>query len=304
MLSLGERYRALLAQGAISGDVAQAQAVARLEALQRALRTWRRRSGLAALLRGSEPAPKGLYLYGPVGHGKTMLMDLFYETTTFRPKRRIHFHEFMAEVHDLAAQARAPAPGDPIPELGRRFAAATRLLCFDEFYVSDIADAMILGRLFDALFAEQVVVVATSNVPPAELYKGGLNRQLFLPFIASLERHMDVGELAAAKDFRLAKLAGQPLYFTPADAAARAAMTRLWRELTGDQPGLPVDLDVRGRRLTATVGWVASAVRTRRAGSSTTGASGRGASGTDSSRIALTAPKRRICRRSRRRCSK
>jgi cell division protein ZapE len=123
------------------------------------------------------------------------------------------------------------------------------LLCFDEMHITDIADAMILGRLFKALFEAQVVVVATSNVHPRDLYKGGLNRQLFVPFIELIEEHMDVVELAAARDFRLEKLAGKPLYFTPADARARAAMDRLWAELSGGQPGAPMELDVKGRTL-------------------------------------------------------
>jgi cell division protein ZapE len=217
--------------------------------LARQLRRWHRREGLAALLRGSEPAPKGCYIFGPVGRGKTMLMDLFFATTTFRPKRRIHFHEFMAEVHDRIGAARRRLPGDPIPAVARELAARARLLCFDELHVTDIADAMILGRLFRGLFEEQVVVVATSNVHPGDLYKDGLNRALFLPFIALVAEHMDIRELQAAKDFRLDKLAGKPLYFTPADAQARTQMDRLWAELTGNHPGAPVDLEVKGRKL-------------------------------------------------------
>ena len=201
------------------------------------LRRWHRREGLAALLRGSEPAPKGLYIFGPVGRGKTMLMDLFFEATTFRPKRRVHFHEFMAEVHDHIGAARKSVPGDPIPHVARALAAKARLICFDELHVTDIADAMILGRLFKGLLEAQVVVVATSNVPPGELYKNGLNRALFLPFIDLIAQHMDVEELLAAKDFRLEKLVGRPLYFTPADARAKAEMDRLWTRADRQPPG-------------------------------------------------------------------
>jgi cell division protein ZapE len=244
-----DKYRALVGNGVLDADPAQARVAERLDRLVQQLRRWRRRQGLAAFLRGSQPAPKGLYIFGPVGRGKTMLMDLFFQTTTFRPKRRLHFHEFMAEVHDRIGEARKRMPGDPIPEVAKGIAAKTALLCFDEMHITDIADAMILGRLFRGLFESQVVVVATSNAEPGELYKNGLNRALFLPFIDLIIEHMDVEELQAAKDFRLDKLAGKPLYFTPADAHAKAEMDRLWGDLTGNHPGAVVDLDVKGRRL-------------------------------------------------------
>jgi cell division protein ZapE len=248
-MALLKKYRALVAQGVIAPDPAQSITAARLDALAGRLRKWRRRTGLSAWLRGKQPAPNGLYIFGAVGRGKTMLMDLFFQSTTFRPKRRVHFHEFMAEVHDRIGAARKKTPGDPIPRVARELAAKSALLCFDEMHVTDIADAMILSRLFKGLFEHQVVVVATSNVPPSELYKNGLNRQLFLPFIDLIQQHMDVEELQAAKDFRLEKLSGRPLYFTPADAKAKAEMDRLWDELTGQHPGAPVELDVKGRTL-------------------------------------------------------
>ena len=245
-----DRYRVLVANGAIEADPAQASAAASLDGLAQALGAWRpRRGGLGRLLARSTPAPKGRYIFGAVGRGKTMLMDLFFEAVAFEPKRRVHFHEFMAEVHDLIGVARKRVPGDPIPHVARALAAKARLICFDELHVTDIADAMILGRLFKGLLEQPVVIVATSNVPPGELYKNGLNRALFLPFIDLVAQHMDVEELLAAKDFRLEKLVGRPLYFTPADARAKAEMDRLWTQLTGNHPGAPTDLEVKGRKV-------------------------------------------------------
>jgi cell division protein ZapE len=155
----------------------------------------------------------------------------------------------MAETHDLIAAARATTEGDPIPAVARRIAERARLLCFDELHVTDIADAMILGRLFNGLFQHQVVIVCTSNVPPAGLYKNGLNRQLFLPFLDLIERHMKVIELAAAKDFRLDKLAGRRLYFTPADENARKEIGAAFGRLTGQSEGQPLELEIKGRKL-------------------------------------------------------
>jgi cell division protein ZapE len=250
-----DAYGSLLAQGAIAADPAQSAVMAKLAEVSGRLRAWRRRrtglvGGLASLLARSGPeAPRGLYIHGAVGRGKTMLMDLFYETTNVAWKRRAHFHAFMADVHDRLAAARKADEADPIARVAADIAANTGLLCFDELHVTDIADAMILGRLFKALFEHGTVVVATSNVPPRELYKDGLNRQLFVPFIDLIEERMDVVELAAARDYRLEKLAGKPLYFTPADARAGSAMDSLWLELSGGRPGAPLTLDVKGRAL-------------------------------------------------------
>ena len=243
-------YHSRAASGALISDPAQARVAARLDALVGELIRWRPRTGgLAGLLRRSTPAPKGLYIHGPVGRGKTMLMDLFFAEVRFAPKRRIHFHEFMADVHERIGKARKIGTGDPLPTVARELAAEARLLCFDELHVTDIADAMILGRLFKGMVDADVVVVATSNVPPGGLYKDGLNRALFLPFIALIEQHLDVEELKAARDFRLEKLAGRPLYFTPLGPAADAGMDAMWRELTGGAAGAPLDIGLKGRFL-------------------------------------------------------
>ena len=178
--------------GAIQEDPAQRAAVLRLNELRLRLRAWKTPASgfLGRLFTSKQEAPRGLYIHGKVGRGKTMLMDLFHDTVKFEPKWRVHFHAFMAEVHDRIGKARARDPGDPIPAVAKELVAKARLLCFDEFHVTDIADAMILGRLFQAMFAEGVVVVATSNVAPDGLYRNGLNRQLFLPFIALIEERI------------------------------------------------------------------------------------------------------------------
>jgi cell division protein ZapE len=245
-----EGYQQRLAENEIEPDPAQAVVAARLDALQDALLAHqRKRSSLSRLFAKEQAPPKGLYIWGSVGRGKTMLMDLFFEETSFEPKRRAHFHEFMADVHDRIAIARADVPDDPIPHLARSIAKEAALLCFDELHVTDIADAMILGRLFEGLFAAGTVVVATSNAHPSELYKNGLNRQLFLPFIRLVGLRMEVVELKAQKDFRLDKLSGAQLYFFPADSAAKAALDEHWDHLTGKHPGKPQALEVKGRKV-------------------------------------------------------
>lgn len=243
-------YQQRLAEGEIEPDAAQAQLAERLDALQTELSTSQRRNGMLARLLGkaSRP-PRGLYIWGAVGRGKTMLMDLFFEGTPFEPKRRVHFHEFMADVHDRIGTARNETPGDPIPHVAHAVADEAHLLCFDEMHVTDIADAMILGRLFQALFDAGVTIVATSNAHPRDLYRNGLNRQLFLPFIDLIEAHMEIVELKSQKDFRLDKLSGAELYFYPADATAKAALDAHWDRLTGKHPGKPQALDVKGHKL-------------------------------------------------------
>ncbi|MCH9764635.1 MAG: AFG1 family ATPase [Alphaproteobacteria bacterium] len=247
-------YQDRLKSGELEADAAQAAAVVRLDSLAAALCDWRPKTrGLFSVLRGNSgrqsASPRGLYIYGDVGRGKTMLMDLFYETVAFPSKRRLHFHEFMSEAHERIGRGRATTDGDPIPFVAQEMAAESALLCFDELQVTDIADAMILSRLFKYLLSDGVIVVATSNTEPRNLYRDGLNRNLFLPFIDLVEAHTDIFALQSAKDFRLDKLAGRPLYFTPADAKAHNQLDAHWQRLTGGHPATTVDLSVKGRKV-------------------------------------------------------
>jgi len=257
--SFREHYQALIASGAIEADPAQAQAVETLATLDERLMAYKPagKGGFLDKLFHSdgEPAPKGLYIYGEVGRGKTMLMDLFFQESAVAHKRRVHFHEFMADVHErIYAFRQAIARGemadaDVIHLTAISIFEEAWLLCFDEFHVTDIADAMILGRLFARLFELGTVVVATSNVPPEHLYEGGLNRVLFLPFIAQIEERMDVLRLDARTDFRMEKLAGVTMWLTPADAAAEAALDKAWALMTGGAPCRPRDIAIKGRIL-------------------------------------------------------
>ncbi len=262
MPNLLSRYQSLLHSGRIEPDPAQADAVRRLHALAEGIGQSRlaRKSSALGWLFGAKPAAaplQGLYIWGSVGRGKTMLMDLFFEAVPAQRKRRAHFHDFMADVHGRIhvwrQQAKAGnAQGDePIAAVAADLAAEAWVLCFDEFAVNDIADAMILGRLFTALWERGVVAVATSNVDPADLYKDGLNRALFLPFIEALQSKMAVVKLEARTDYRLEKLAGEPVYHVPADERAREALDRAWTRLTGDAPPRPQRLQVGGRVLEA-----------------------------------------------------
>jgi cell division protein ZapE len=258
-IAVTDRYQALVARGALERDPAQWGVISKLDSLAKALgeRQLARKGSALGWLFGKRPQPalRGLYIWGAVGRGKTMLMDLFFEAAPVAAKRRVHFHAFMAEIHErIHAHRQAIRRGeakdaDPIPAVARAVADQVQLLCFDEFSVTDIADAMILGRLFSALFAEGVVVVATSNVEPSRLYEGGLNRALFEPFIALLQERLEVIQLAARTDFRLEKLAGAPVYFVPADAAARAAMDAIFARLSSGRRAQPDVLSVKGRML-------------------------------------------------------
>jgi cell division protein ZapE len=253
------RYQALVDDGRIEADPAQAALVARLDRLARALdgyRPGRRASALGRLIGARPPEPpRGLYIHGPVGRGKTLLMDLFFDAAPVERKRRVHFHEFMADVHMRVHRWRqqrriGEAPGDePIAPVAAALAADAWLLCFDEFAVRDVADAMILGRLFTALFAAGVVVVATSNVEPDGLYRDGLNRALFLPFLKLLSERNDVVALNARADYRLQKLTRAPVYYCPADARATQALDAAFLDMTGAPRGAPVEIELLGRAL-------------------------------------------------------
>lgn len=246
-MSLLTRYRAAIAKGELKDDPAQERAVTRLQALARALKTYRpgRR-----LFFGANPPPRGLYLWGDVGRGKSMLMDLFFDEAPVVEKVRVHFNEFMVQTHARIHEERQRAgSSDPIPPVAREIADAARLLCFDEFQVTDVADAMILGRLFEQLFERKVVIVATSNTAPDRLYEGGLNRQLFLPFIEAFKQRLDVVELDGPVDYRLHRLSGLSVYLHPLGPAADAAMDAAWLRLTDRKLGAPQSLTVLGRTL-------------------------------------------------------
>jgi cell division protein ZapE len=257
--SFRAHYQSLVTSGAIEADAAQADAAEAFAALEQRLGSYTplRKQGLLGRLFADkdETPPRGLYIHGEVGRGKTMLMDLFFQQSPVEHKRRAHFHEFMADVHERIYGFRQNiargeiADGDVIALTAASIFDEAWLLCFDEFHVTDIADAMILGRLFSKLFELGTVVVATSNVAPDDLYKGGLNRALFLPFIAQITGHMDVLRLEARTDFRLEKLAGVKMWLVPADLEADAALDKAWVKMTGNAKCKPRDISIKGRIL-------------------------------------------------------
>ncbi len=249
--TLPELYDARVASGTLKDDPAQRAALPAFERVRAALEARPEpKSGLRSLFGGkSTPEPvTGLYLWGGVGRGKSMLMDLFFESVNSPRKRRVHFHAFMQEIHGAMHEARKTGVDDAIRPVAEDVAATVELLCFDEMQITDITDAMIVGRLFEKLFAAGVAIVTTSNRPPKDLYKNGLNRQLFVPFIELLEQRMEVRELAADVDYRQDRLAGNPVYFSPLGGAAREKMDAVWADLSGPDAA-PLKLVVKSREV-------------------------------------------------------
>jgi cell division protein ZapE len=252
------RYRALVRDGKLSPDPAQNLAIEKLQMLHDRLRDYQPKTPKKVSRGwfgwGREPSHAeaeigGIYIYGGVGRGKSMLMDLFAATAPISPTRRVHFHGFMQEIHGLINDARKRGLTDPIADAAEKTAATATLLCFDEMQITDIADAMIVGRLFQALFARGVVIVTTSNRHPDDLYKDGLNRATFLPFLELLKQRLDLHHLAGAGDHRRDRLMAEPRYLTDAPDVARAAMDRIWDE-AADGPDIPLTLTVHGRKVT------------------------------------------------------
>ncbi|MEE4187633.1 MAG: cell division protein ZapE [Roseobacter sp.] len=243
MATLTEHYTRLTEEGTLQADPAQIAALPEFERVHDALLEPVKKKGL--FRKAAEPI-KGVYFWGGVGRGKSMLMDLFVQHLDGIPARRVHFHAFMQEIHAAIHEARKTNVEDAIAPVAAKVAASVRLLAFDEMQITDITDAMIVGRLFEALLKDGVVVVTTSNRHPDELYKNGLNRDLFLPFIELIKERMVVHELVSPTDYRQDRLGGQQVYFTPINSHARAIMDQVWHDLAGG-PGTPLVLRVTGR---------------------------------------------------------
>ncbi len=250
-----ERYRALVTAGELREDPDQATTVARLAKLQAQLEAVPPRGSILwRMFKAPPPKPRGIYMWGGVGRGKSMLMDLFYNTLKIPSKRRVHFHEFMIEMHASMKAWRAAKPGDPIPHIALDFAQDAQCLCFDEMVVNNSADAMILSRLFTGLLDHGVTVVATSNRPPSDLYKDGLNREHFLPFIATIEQRLDVIALNGPTDYRMSRLAGVKTWHVPNGERATAAVREAFFKLTDyppeDAKNVPTaEIDLGGDRM-------------------------------------------------------
>lgn len=259
--SVAQRYADLVEAGEVLDDGAQGSVVKALDRLIDEIsekRLARKSSALGWLFARKQAAlrpVKGLYIHGSVGTGKTMLMDLFFQTLPVRRKRRVHFNDFMADVHDRIQKHRearrngTAREDDPIPPVAGAMVEEAWVLCFDEFSVTDIADAMVLSRLFSALFAKGVVLVATSNVAPENLYRDGLNRQLFLPFIDLLKRNAEVIEVRSPVDYRLGKLDRMPVYLAPLSPANDRRMEEAWQALTHGQVAGPEEVNLKGRKI-------------------------------------------------------
>ncbi len=237
MTRLADRYAALVAAGELRADPEQSAAAQRLDRLQQELEAVPARGSILWRMMGKRPpAPRGVYLWGGVGRGKSMLMDLFHDILAINRKRRAHFHEFMLEVHDRLRMERMHEKGDPIPPVVAAIADETRCLCFDEMVVNNSADAMIMSRLFTGLVDTGVTIVTTSNRAPGELYKNGLNREHFLPFINLIEKRLDVVALNGPVDYRMDRLNGVDMWHTPNGEAATAAVREAFFKLTDYPP--------------------------------------------------------------------
>ncbi|MDY8110854.1 cell division protein ZapE [Fulvimarina sp. 2208YS6-2-32] len=250
----------LIETGEIEADPAQKLLADRLDRLDHDLsnRSVATKSSALGWMFGKKGKPEkvdGLYVYGAVGRGKTMVMDMFYRQSSVSRKRRVHFHAFMGDVHDRITAHRyqvkegTASQDDPIPPVARQIAAESLLLCFDEFSVTDVTDAMILSRLFEALFAEGVVLVATSNVDPDDLYKDGLNRGLFLPFVEKLKAHVEILALDGGEDYRMAAIGTDDLYITPLDENAEGRVDKVWNALLSGASEHAASLSVKGRTI-------------------------------------------------------
>lgn len=235
-----------IAAGELTEDEAQIKAAQALDDLLARLKTTRAKPWFFSRRAAK---PKGLYLWGGVGRGKSMLMDWFFEAAPVQAKQRVHFHAFMLDIHARITKWRKTGEGDPIKPVAKEIAEKAALLCFDEFHVTDITDAMILSRLFSALWKRGVVVVATSNRPPDDLYKHGLNRQLFEPFIEMMPQHLIIHEFAGDLDHRLRQLQAAPVYYAPLGDAADAGIEAAWQRLTGAAQIRETVLTVQGREL-------------------------------------------------------
>ena len=246
--TLIEIYDARVAAGTLHADAAQRAVLPAMEAIRTALEAPVKKPGLFGLFAKPPETVRGLYLWGGVGRGKSMLMDLFCDAVEV-PRRRVHFHAFMQEVQAKIEAARRAKVEDALMPAAVEIAASVRLLCFDEMQITDIADAMIVGRLFEELFKRGVTVVTTSNRVPEDLYKNGLNRQLFLPFIAILRDQLSVHEIESENDYRQHRLTGAQVYFTPLGTPATQAMNTLWDELSGADTGAGLKLTVKGREV-------------------------------------------------------
>ena len=245
-MSVTNTLEALIASAELTEDDAQIVAAAKLDEL---LGRLAKPSGKPWFFSRRSVTPKGLYLWGGVGRGKSMLMDWFFDEAPVKAKKRVHFHAFMLDVHARINHWRKTGDGDPIKPVAKEIAKEAELLCFDEFHVTDITDAMILSRLFEALWGRGIVVVATSNRTPDDLYKHGLNRQLFEPFIEMMPEHLIIHEFAGETDHRLRQLQAAPVYYTPLGAEADAGIEAAWQRLTGAAKGRETVLTVQGREL-------------------------------------------------------